>query len=170
MNRLPIFLFRAAAVFAACAALFAGDTRFWSQSEYADFEKGDVKKLSLRSDGVVTLAPELREIFDTSLAYLWTMARDSRGVLYVGGGPNAKLFRVPPGGKGELVTELEGLAVQAIAIDAKDRVYAATSPDGKVYRIAGGKPEVFFDPKTKYIWALEFRQGRQPVCGHRGPG
>jgi hypothetical protein len=147
----------AAAVLVVCAALHAGDTRFWSQSEYADFEKGNVKKLSLRSDGLVTLAPELREMFDTSLAYLWALARDSKGVLYVGGGSNAKLYRVPPGGKGELAAELEGLAVQAIAIDAKDRVYAATSPDGKVYRIAGkAKPEVFFDPKTKYIWALAF--------------
>jgi len=157
MNRLPIFLRRAAAVLIAWAALRAGDTRFWSQSEYTDFEKGNVKKLSLRSDGLVTLAPELREMFDTSLAYLWALARDSKGVLYLGGGSNAKLYRVPPGGKGELAAELEGLAVQAIAIDAKDRVYAATSPDGKVYRIAGkAKPEVFFDPKTKYIWALEF--------------
>ena len=42
-------------------------------------------------------------------------------------------------------------------MDSKDRVYAATSPDGKVYRIsAAGKPEVFYDPKTKYIWALAF--------------
>ena len=38
-----------------------------------------------------------------------------------------------------------------------DRVYAATSPDGKVYRITGNaKPEVFYDPKAKYIWALAF--------------
>ena len=157
MNRLPIFLRRAAVSIATCAALSAGDKRFWSQSEYADFEKGNVKKLSLRSDGLVTLAPELHEMFDTSLAYLWALARDSKGVLYVGGGSNAKLFRVPPGGKGELVAEFDGVTVQAIAIDAKDRVYAATSPDGKVYRIAGkAKPEVFFDPKAKYIWALAF--------------
>src|SRR5262249_44691310 len=50
-------------------------------------------------------------------------------------------------------------------------VYAATSPDGKVYRIsrkAGGTaaaPEFaaapFFDPKTKYIWDMTFdAQGR----------
>jgi sugar lactone lactonase YvrE len=36
-------------------------------------------------------------------------------------------------------------------------VYFATSPDGKVYRLdSGGKPEAFYDPKAKYIWALEF--------------
>ena len=34
------------------------------------------------------------------------------------------------------------------AIDARDRVYAATSPDGKVYRMeTGGKSSVFYDPK-----------------------
>jgi hypothetical protein len=35
-------------------------------------------------------------------------------------------------------------------------VYAATSPDGKVYRIASGKPELFYDPRAKYIWAMAF--------------
>ena len=56
-------------------------------------------------------------------------------------------------------------------MDSRDRVYAATSPDGKVYRIAGdGKPEVFYDPKAKYIWALAFdSQGNLFVAtGDRG--
>ena len=49
------------------------------------------------------------------------------------------------------------MAIQAIAIDKQDRVYAATSPDGKVYRInAAGHAEVFYDPHSKYIWALAF--------------
>jgi hypothetical protein len=52
------------------------------------------------------------------------------------------------------------MAVQAIAIDRQDRVYAATSPDGKVYRVDGSKndakAEVFYDPHAKYIWALAF--------------
>jgi sugar lactone lactonase YvrE len=68
---------------------------------------------------------------------------------------------VDPAGKSKTLAELDGIAIQAIAIDSKDRVYAATSPDGKVYRIETsganpGKSEVFYDPKQKYIWALEF--------------
>ena len=155
----------------AATALHAGETHTWSQGEYADFEKGIVKNLSVRSDGLLTLAPRSRELFDSSTAYLWALALDSKGNLYAGGGTGAKLYRIPPGGKGKMLAELDALEIHAIAIDSKDRVYAATSPDGKIYRIAAnGKPEVFYDPKAKYIWALAFdRQGDLFVAtGDRG--
>ncbi len=38
-------------------------------------------------------------------------------------------------GASKTLAELDGIAIQAIAIDSMDRVYAATSPDGKVYRV-----------------------------------
>src|SRR5947209_7660140 len=146
--------------------LFAGQTRTWSQGDFQDFEKGILKNLSLRSDGAITLAPHLRELFDTSSPYLWALAQDSKGNLYAGGGTNAKLYRVPPDGKGKLLAELDGLEIHAIAVDSRDRVYAATSPDGKVYRITGnGKPEVFYDPKAKYIWALAFNSKGELFVG-----
>ncbi len=149
----------------ASAALCAVDTKTWQQGEMADFEKGTLTRLSLASDGRLALAPVVKEIFDPSVAFLWAVARDSKGNLYAGGGglggTRTKLYMVDPSGKSKTLAELEGIAIQAIAIDSKDRVYAATSPDGKVYRIdQAGKSEVFYDPKQKYIWALEFsRQG-----------
>jgi sugar lactone lactonase YvrE len=146
----------AALCIALAAPLFAGETRTWTQNDFSDFEKGVIRNVSLRSDGLVTLAPHSAELFDTSSAYLWALAQDSKGNLYAGGGTGAKLYRIPPDGKGKVLAELEGLQIQAIAVDSKDRVYAATSPDGKVYRIGGGKPEVFYAPKAKYIWALAF--------------
>ena len=113
--------------------------------------------LSLRSDGLLSLAPRSHGLYDTSPAYLWALARDSKGNLYAAGGTGAKLFRIPPGGEGKMVAELDALEIHAIAVDSKDRVYFGTAPDGKVYRLTGhGKPEVFYDPKAKYIWALVF--------------
>src|SRR5215471_2971474 len=136
---------------------FGGETHIWTQGDYADFQKGIAHNLSLRSDGLVTLAPRLHELYDTSLPYLWALAQDSKGNVYAGGGTNAKLFRIGADGKGKLLAELDGLEVHAIAVDSHDRVYAATAPDGKVYRIsAQGKPEAFYDPKAKYIWSLVF--------------
>ena len=140
-----------------CATAFATQTRTWSESSFSDFEKGNLRNLSLRSDGVLTLAPKFQELYDSSSAYLWCLARDSKGNLYTGGGPGAKLYRISPKGEKKTLAELDGLEIHAIAVDSRDRVYAATSPDGKIYRIASaGKPEVFYDPKQKYIWAMAF--------------
>ena len=163
---------RVAAVLALLGTLgFAGQTRTWSQGEYSEYEKGIIKNLSVRSDGVLTLAPEFREVFDSSSAYLWAVARDSKGDLYAGGGPGAKLFRITPKGDKKTLAELDGLSIQAIAVDGRDRVYAATSPDSKVYRIAaGGKPELFYSPKSKYVWALAFDSGGDLLVATGDPG
>ncbi len=116
-----------------------------------------LKNVALRSDGLLSLAPRAQELFDTQSPYLWALAVDSKGTLYAGGGATAKLFAIPPGGKGRLVADLDSLEIHALAVDSRDRVYAATSPDGKIYRITGNaKPEVFYDPKAKYIWAMAF--------------
>src|SRR5712692_7560319 len=146
-----------------CAAVWlpAVDTKTWQQGEMADFEKGSLTRLSLSSDGRLMLAPALKEVFDPSVTFLWSVARDSKGNLYAGGGglggSKAKLFVIDSSGKSKTLAELDGMGIQAIAIDRQDRVYAATSPDGKVYRVdSAGKSEVFYDPKAKYIWALAF--------------
>ena len=94
-------------------------------------------------------------IYDSSTAYLWALARDSHGNLYTAGGPGAKLFRIPPNGKGEKIAEFDALEIHAIAIDSKDHIYVATAPDGKIYRVdANGKTDEFYDPKQKYIWSM----------------
>ena len=93
--------------FAVC--LWAGQTRTWVESDYSDFEKGVIKNLSLRSDGRLTLAPRFEELFDSPSAYLWALARDSKGNLYAGGGPDAKLFRISPSGEKKTLAEFQAL-------------------------------------------------------------
>ena len=44
--------------------------------------------------------------------------------------------------------------VFALAAGPQGVVYAASSPDGKIYKIQSGKATEYFDPKAKYIWAL----------------
>jgi WD40 repeat protein len=140
---------------------FSVETKSWLHDSQNDFEKGTLKNLSLRSDGRLTLAPAFRELYDASTAYLWSLAGDSKGNLYTGGGgpaaATAKLFAIDPAGNARTLADLPGLQIQAIAVDRRDRVYAATAPDGKVYRIdASGKYDVFYDPQAKYIWAMAF--------------
>src|SRR6266851_700248 len=136
------------ATLASMAVCFAVETKFWQQGDRTDFEKGTLHRLSLRSDGRIFLAPEFPEVFDSSTAYLWAIAADSKGNLYTAGGGSGsgstKLFVIDGSGKSRTFAELDGLEIHALAVDSKDQVYAATDPDGKIYRIASdGKARTF---------------------------
>lgn len=139
---------------------WAVDTRYWSQDTQSDFEKGSRTGVALRSDGRLSLSPAVKELADASTPYLWAMALAPNGTTYVAGGPSsskAVIFELPRGGALKKFGEIEGMNVFAMAVARDGRLYAATSPDGKVYRLsANGTPEVFYDPKAKYIWALQF--------------
>src|SRR5215472_16388989 len=116
---------RAAALCAAAALILsAGQTHTWTQSDYSDFQKGVIKNLSVRSDGLLSLAPHSRELLDTSTAYLWALTEDSKGNLYAAGGPGAKLFRIAADAKSspekpKPVADLDALGIQALAVDSK---------------------------------------------------
>ena len=43
-----------------------------------------------------------------------------------------------------------------MAVDPEGVLYAATSPNGEVYRIEKGKAAEFFAPNVTYIWSLAF--------------
>src|SRR5579863_8455570 len=103
----------------------AGETRYWTESDFQSFQKGNLKNLSIRSDGRLTLAPKTTEIYDSSTAYLWTLAQDSKGNIYTAGGPGAKLFRISPNGKGQMIAEFDALEIHAIAVDSQDHIYVA---------------------------------------------
>src|SRR3989442_11037871 len=55
-------LFPYTTLFRSPAMLVASQTQTWSQGDYSDFEKGVIKNLSVRSDGLLTLAPRSREL------------------------------------------------------------------------------------------------------------
>jgi hypothetical protein len=133
----------------------AEHTRFWRESDYAEFEKGNPRGVAVRSDGKLTPAPQFIQFSDPNLAYLWTLRLDSRGRLYAAGGSDAKVLRFDEAGKASTIFESTELVAQALAFDSQDNLYIGTSPDGKVYRVTpDGQKTVFFEPKTKYIWGL----------------
>ncbi len=116
----------------------AVDTHVWQQNEQAEFERGTAKNISIRSDGRLTLAPAFKELLDASVPYLWTVTQDSKGTLYCAGGAptgaTTKIFSVTPDGKSKTFAELNGLEIHVLAVDSKDRIYAAVLPDAKIYR------------------------------------
>src|SRR6202140_1424339 len=137
------------------APAVAEHTRFWRQSDYDAFQKGDAKGVALRSDGKLVLAPKFAPFADASLAYLWSLKLDSRGNLYAAGGSNAKIVKFDNSGGSSTVFDSQEMTAQALIFDKSDNLYVATAPDGKVYKVTpAGQKSVFFDPKAKYIWDL----------------
>jgi hypothetical protein len=144
------------AAFLFCVApAVAEHTRFWRQSDYDAFQKGDAKGVALRSDGKLVLAPKFAPFADASLAYLWSLRLDSHGNLYAAGGSNAKVVKFDSNGNSTALFDSQEMTAQALVFDKADNLYVATAPDGKVYKVTpAGQKSVFFDPKTKYIWDL----------------
>ena len=133
----------------------AEHTRYWRQTDFAEFQKGTAKGVAVRSDGKLRPALKFDSFADPNLAYVWALRLNSKGQLYAAGGSDAKVLRFDDAGRPATVFESAELAAQAIAFDSADNLYVGTSPDGKVYQVTpDGKKTVFFEPKTKYIWAL----------------
>ena len=56
-------------------------------------------------------------------------------------GKNALDVAITPDGQSEVIFEPQELQVQSVAVDRSGVVYAATNPDGKIYRIERHAPE-----------------------------
>jgi hypothetical protein len=173
-----------------CLAAAEG-TRIWQQSKYDEFEKGTAHGIAISSDGSLSLAPALTALYTSPSAYLWDVVSDAEGNVYAAAGSPARVYKITPDGKASTIFAPQELSVQALTIDASGAIYAATSPDGKVYKIVRGtgaaaksktssqdssstdssySATVFFEPKSKYIWALALdKQGQLYIgTGDRG--
>jgi hypothetical protein len=135
----------------------AGQPIIWEIGSRAELLKGESHGVSVTDAGVLMLAPQFTQLFNTEQPYVWSTAVDGQGNVYLGTGHDGRIYRVAADGRGSLLYDAAELDVTALAIGRDGVLYAGTSPDGKVYRItADGRAEVYFAPPDKYIWALAF--------------
>ena len=162
-------------------AALAEGTRTWEQSKFDDLTKGTATGVALRSSGGLELAPAFKLLYATPSTYIWAIASDDAGNVYAATGAPARVYRITPGGQPTIIFEPQELQVQALQAAPGGAIYAATAPDGKVYKLeqkAGSKSDaksdakaddkdpakpkvdsswtssVYFSPSTKYIWDL----------------
>ena len=137
------------------SSAYSGQPIIWETSGRTELLKGDARGISVSDTGVLSLAPNVTEVFNTEQAFVWSSAADSQGNVYLGTGHDGKIYRVTPDGRGALFYDAAELDVTALAVGRDGSLYAGTSPDGKVYRInATGQAATYFDPADKYIWSL----------------
>jgi outer membrane protein assembly factor BamB len=149
------------------AGAVAQGTKQWTTSRYDEMEQGTTEGVAISGDGRLEAGPATSLLYATGGNYVWSVAADPAGNAYVGMGGvaagSAVVMRVAPDGKAAKVFEGKELGVQAVRVGGDGRVYVATSPDGKVYRLGAGAgataadAAVVFDPaltaeKPKYLW------------------
>jgi sugar lactone lactonase YvrE len=115
--------------------VFAEGTRTWEQSKFEDLIKGTTKGVAVRSTGGLELAPAFTALSTTPSTYIWSIAADREGNLYAAAGSPARVYRITPDGKSSVIFEPQELQVQALIVEKSGVLYAATNPDGKVYKI-----------------------------------
>jgi len=127
---------------------FGEGTRTWQQSKLEEFSKGTATGVAIGSDGSLVPAPAFQSLATTPSNYLWDIAADNRGNVFAAAGSPARVYRITADGKITVVFRPQELQVQALAVDKNGALYAATSPDGKIYKIERGKPASAAETKS----------------------
>jgi hypothetical protein len=121
---------------------WAEGTHLWEQSKFEDLAKGTATGVAICSAGGLELAPTFKSLYATPSTYIWAIAADDAGNVYVAAGAPARVYRVAPDGKSTIIFEPNELQVQALRTGSHGVIYAATTPDGKVYKLEhrGSRP------------------------------
>jgi len=120
----------------------------------SDFLKGTSDGALVSLDGVLSAGPQLTSRLTSTPAQIWSLAASADGTLWAGTGGEGKLLRILPGQAEDIPFDADANNIFAVAASG-NRVYFASSPDGRVYVIENNQPaRSFFDPEEKYLWAL----------------
>jgi sugar lactone lactonase YvrE len=192
-NTLVLASALALSIFSFSTSSPAEGTRTWEQSKFDELIKGTANGIAFRSEGGLELAPAFKALATTPSTYIWSIASDAAGNIYAAAGSPARVYRITPDGKTTTIFEPQELEVQSLVAAKNGIVYAATAPDGKVYRLAttnagaskaaagaanqasnastgSWSASVYFDPGAKYIWdlALDKAGNLYVATGDRG--
>ena len=105
--------------------------------------------------------------FDPKTKYIWTLALDAQGQLYIGTGDRGEIFRVDRSGQGGLFFKSDEAQIRALTFDRAGNLIAGTDGSGLLYRISpGGEGFVLYSAPKKEITALAIdREGNLYAAG-----
>ena len=135
LHYLPGLLVLSFAITALCYPAAAEGTRTWEQSKFEELVKGTASGVAIRSNGGLELAPSFKLLYATPSTYIWAVAADDAGNVYAATGSPARVYRIMPDGRSTIIFQPQELQVQALQVAPGGVIYAATAPDGKVYKI-----------------------------------
>ncbi|MFB3915867.1 MAG: hypothetical protein ACE14M_04015 [Terriglobales bacterium] len=98
-------------------------------------------------------------IFDTKTKYIWDLALDRQGRLYIATGDQGQIFRVNNKGEGSVFFKSDEAHIRVLAFDPQGNLIAGSDGSGLVYRISPeGNAFVLYSAPKKEITALAIDQ------------
>ena len=93
--------------------------------------------------------------FEPKTKYIWTLALDKQGRLYVGTGDRGEIFRVETSGSGAVFFKSDEAQIRVLDFDKSGNLIAGTDGSGLIYRISPqGEGFVLYSAPKKEITAL----------------
>jgi hypothetical protein len=138
----------------------AQGTHLWTQSRFEEFEKGTPDGVAITSDGRLRQGPVLKETLTTPSTFVWSVAANKNGTVFLGTGSPATVQRVAGDGKTFTLFETRDLTVQAIRFGPDGALYAATMPSGRVYKLKADATEKQDESSATVVFDLA-RAGRE---------
>ncbi len=134
----------------------ADGVRFWKTESRTDFLKGETEGISILADESLVLAPEVKVFAEPDVPFIWAMAPDGRGGTFLGTGHDGLVLHLDAAGDTSVAYDALEPEVMALAAAPNGDLFVGASPEGRVYRLPGGKQpaEVYFDPDETYIWKM----------------
>src|SRR5215468_281700 len=118
---------------------------------------GKVYKLTRSAAKSGSATPEFaaQPFFDPKTKYIWNLALDNEGRLYIATGDNGEIYRVDKNGQGSLFFKSDEAHIRALGFDPKGNLIAGSDGSGLVYRISpAGEGFVLYSAQKKEITAL----------------
>lgn len=137
--------------------------KIWKENSQTAFEKGEVEGISLTREGTVTLGPKWDLVADTGEHFIWSLASDRNGTVYIGTGIEGRVYALKSGSSTPtlIFDAEEETKIFSLVTGPDGALYAGTSPNGLIYRIVLGKPaEVFCKTGDLHVWSLLWLQGK----------
>ena len=97
--------------------------------------------------------------FEPKTKYIWDLALDAQGRLYVATGDDGEIFRVDRSGQGGVFFKSDEAHIRTLAIDNKQNLIAGSDGSGLIYRISPqGEGFVLYSAPKKEITSLAVDQ------------
>ncbi len=132
---------------------FGANAKLFRLQTQAAFLKGTLDGIGVDSLGTLQLADRAERLAEVGEPFVLAAANHPRGWV-IGTGNAGNVLLIERSGEVSTVMTADEPEIFAVWVDPDGTIFAGSSPEGRVYKVAGGETTLFFDPGEVYIWGL----------------